>query len=182
MVRSSPRQRQKLSPVPSWITLGFVLGALTVWAFLKRPERPANMGAGVAGDAAIVAGAQVEEPKPRNVASLADRPSFNVVDAVFELHRAYAFWEDDRTQIALWNSVTGEYSDFFEVYRTDDATFYRPIEKITWWLIDGYGPEEGLIRFAETNDMRLRRYAKAGILPESRRLPPPPPPQFDLAP
>lgn len=175
MARSSPAQRQKLSPAPSWITLGFGLGALTVWALLRQPELPPAPEP--------VAAAATEAPAPRgNVATLADRPSFNVVAAMFEQNLPWAFWHEGRSQFALWNSVTGDYTDFFEAQRVGDDLFFRPLDRLTWWLIDGYGPEAGVIRFAETNAMRLVRFEQAGILPEARKLPPPPAPQFNYLP
>ena len=164
--------------------LGFILGSVTVWAFLRRPEMPPSPPAVEADATAEPSDAAANAPatKSRNIATLADKPSISVVEAIFEQSREYAFWFENVTQIAIWNSVTGDYTDFFEVYRTRDATYFRPLDKLTWWRIDGYGPDPGMIRFAETNEMRLIRYRDAGVLPESHTLPPPPPPRFNLAP
>ena len=105
-----------------------------------------------------------------------------VVEALFEQHRAWAFWDHGATQIALWNGATGAFTDFFEIRRTEEGTYYRTLDALTWWPIEYYGPDNAPIRFTETNVMRLARYRAAGIVPEERKLPPPPPPHFDLAP
>ena len=179
----SASARASLSHVPSWILIGFGLGALTVWGFLSRPEPPPPVTPPAADVDATAATPLASPATPRrNPAALTDRPSLQVVEALFEQHRAWAFWDNGATQIALWNGATGAFTDFFEIRRTEEGTYYRTLDALTWWPIEYYGPDNAPIRFTETNVMRLARYRAAGIVPEERKLPPLPPPHFDLAP
>jgi len=165
------------SRAPSWVLLGVVLGGLTVWSFYDSTE----------AEVAVSAVSEVEPPAPdepappANPLARGDRPSLEVVEALFELYRPYVFWDRGLTQIAVWNGTTAAYTDFFEVVSTDHGEYFRSLEALTWWPIEDYGPEESPIRFCETNEMRLTRYRAAGLVPEQRVLPPPPPPRFEGA-
>src|SRR5690606_24948517 len=75
----------------------------------------------------------------------------------FEQYRQYAFWEDDRTEIAIWNSRTLDFTDFFEVLRTDTGTYYRSISMLTRLPLVNYGPPDSPVRFTETAAQRAAR-------------------------
>jgi hypothetical protein len=116
-----PISISKLSKTPSWIMLGFVLGALFVIALPpigrdKSAPPPAK---------------PVEPPKPVSPA-----PSqVATIQAVFEDPRweaiVAATWSNDINEVAFWNSGTREFSDFFEVRRVAGLNYFRSIPALT---------------------------------------------------
>lgn len=170
---------KKPSHVPSWVMLGFVLGALTVWSLLDTSPR-ATVATDESG-APPAATTTRDDPTAENPLARPDRPSIEIVEALLELYRPFVFWDRGLTQIAVWNGRTAAYTDYFEVISTETGTYFRSLEALTWWPIENYGPEESPIRFCETNEMRLRRFREAGLVPEQRVLPPPQPPRFEGA-
>jgi hypothetical protein len=121
-----------MSKVPSWISVGLVIGVLIGFAVQPAPKPP---------EVKIV---EVVKNVPQPV-------RFPVAEAVFEAYRSFAAWrDDDTTEIALWNPDTKHYTDFFEVRRVGDLTYFRTIPHLTRQLID-YGselPANAPIRFA----------------------------------
>jgi len=110
----------KPTQTPSWVMLGFVMGVLFMLA-LPRPE-PA------APPRPEPAAPPRPEPPPKPVAS---PPRIRTIDAVFADFEKYAVWDNDTTEVALWDSATKEYSDCYEVMRLGDAFFFRPIPRLT---------------------------------------------------
>jgi hypothetical protein len=107
----SPPVPAKPSMVPSWIMLGFALGALFVWALPRRPEAP------------------VREPVAPTPTPLVRR--FSTVEAVFEQWGQYASWSDNTTQIALWSGETNSFSECYEAVRVGEAVYFRSIPALT---------------------------------------------------
>jgi hypothetical protein len=179
---------RKPSTAPSWVMLGFALGALVTCTY-RGGERE-TAGIDRTEPAAVVVEPVEPPPNPAtevNEYAYPDRPSFNIVEALFDEFRHYAFWEDDRTEIALWNTRTLSFNDCFEVLRTDQGLYFRPIPELTRLPLEGYGPENSPILFTESAGQWVARYHKArGTTPPRvpgpgrvnlPKLPPPPPPR-----
>lgn len=131
--RPSPSQ---LSRTPSWIMLGFILGVLFVLALPRRepPPRP------------VVAAPT--PPPPRRT----EPPQLTTVETLFAQWSRYAVWDNDVTQIALWDPAVGAFSDYYEVRRIDGHAYFRSIPRLTNRIIR-HGPQPPSacpIRFTET--------------------------------
>lgn len=183
MTDSETVDRRKLSQVPSWIMLGFVVGVITMWLFRSAPDpvavpvaAPAAAEAEVEEEADAIAG---ERAAPAGGAL-----SMEIVAALWDEYRAYAFWNEDKTQIAVWNSEQLGFTDRYEVLRTLEADYFRPIETFTRLTLPGYGPENSPILYTETAEQRAERNQKLNPQPVERprrpdpvefnTLPPPP--------
>lgn len=155
---SAAERKEKLSQTPSWIMVGFVLGVLAVLGFQHEVDR-----AGAAPFAPTTNGVpSTPEPEPapvENVTALTDRPSLAVIEAVFEEWGGYARWAEDRTEVALWNSTTGGFTDYFEVARAADGLFFRSIAALTRPLTEANPPSEAPLRFTEPPGEREARRA-----------------------
>ena len=103
---------------PSWVMLGFVLGAFFVWALPEAKKKPPPPPALVE-----------RVPEPMTLASRL--PRLTEVEAVFAQWDRYAIWESDVTEVAYWNEETRSFSNFFEVLRSGDRLFFRSIPKLT---------------------------------------------------
>jgi hypothetical protein len=119
--------------------LGFVLGALFVIALPRRhPESPPPPAA--------------EPARPPPAAR--QPPRLTTAEAVFTEWARYAVWENDRTEVAIWNAETGDYTDCFEVLRSGDGYYFRSISRLTRpVLTHGVRPDSPL-RFTETEEQR----------------------------
>jgi hypothetical protein len=119
MAEETPKRRppiSQLSKTPSWVMLGFILGALFVSA-LPRREPPAPRPIVLAS-----------EPSKR---VKLDQPLLTTVEAVFAQWSNYAVWENDTTQVALWNTAVGDFAEFYEVRRIDDVFYFRSLDRLT---------------------------------------------------
>ncbi|GAB1489936.1 hypothetical protein MASR2M8_23930 [Opitutaceae bacterium] len=152
---SAAEPREKLSKTPSWIMVGFLLGVIAVLGFQHEMGR---------SSAAVEAAAIVAPPPPapapvENVTALTDRPSLAVIEAVFAEWGGFARWAEDRTEVALWNSTTGGFTDFFEIVRTADGLYVRSINRLTRPLTEADPPAEAPLRFTEPPEEREARRA-----------------------
>lgn len=128
-----------MSKTPSWIMLGFVLGALFVVALPTRKQEPS-----FEEERARLAAVPKPEP-PREPQPLA------IVEAVFSEWRDYAVWSDGTTEVALWNSRYRDFTDYYEVRRVAGDYFFRTIPALTRRpLPRGSVPEDCPLRFTET--------------------------------
>jgi hypothetical protein len=159
-----PIPREKLSKTPSWIMVGFVVGC--VFAYVadreidKRRPKPAAEPVPVTR--------AVESPPTAQLAPT--RLSLSEVDAIFRQFSAGAVWENDITEVAVWNPVTKKFSDLVEVMRSGEYFYFRPITRLTRPLIS-VEPEPGvLLLFTETEANREARLK--GIPPIFRPAPP----------
>jgi hypothetical protein len=107
-----------MSMTPSWVMLGFVLGAFFVWALPESKKALPPSSTPVA-----------RAPEPMMLASRL--PRLTDVEAVFAQWDRYAIWENDVTEVAYWNEETRSFSNFFEVLRSGDRLFFRSIPKLT---------------------------------------------------
>ncbi len=135
-IRSHPPSPATMSKVPSWVSLGFVLGALVVWAVPKpEPKAPPP--------APARAVAPPREPQATKLTT---------VEAVFAEWGSNAVWDSDTTQMAYWNPGTEGFTEFYEVRRIADALYFRSIPKLTR-LVIRHGkplPPECPLQFTET--------------------------------
>ncbi|HWA08558.1 MAG TPA: hypothetical protein VG838_03740 [Opitutaceae bacterium] len=113
--RESAPPSRRLSKTPSWIMLGFLLGAMFVWSLPRPKEAPAVAAAPVKAEA---------PPAP-------SAPRLTAVEAVFEEWGQYAVWDNDVTEVALWNPQANAFTDYFEVLRTGDRLYFRSIPRLT---------------------------------------------------
>jgi hypothetical protein len=137
-----PISISKLSKTPSWIMLGFVLGALFVIALPPIGDDKAPPPSPV----------PAEPPKP----AIPAVPQVTEIQAVFEDPRweGFAVWTNDVTEVALWNRDTREFSDFFEVRRLAGANYYRSIPALTWRIMNSKNlPQECPLRFGAPKEM-----------------------------
>lgn len=134
-----PASIAKLSKTPSWIMLGFLLGAAFVAALPSRRKPPAEPAAR-------------ETPLPAQVV-VRTTPALTTVEAVFAEWGRHAVWSDDVTEVALWNSQERAFSDFYEVRRIEGVLYFRSIPKLTRRIIARGRPmPDSPLRFTETEE------------------------------
>lgn len=136
---SRPELPPKPSMAPSWVLLGFGIGVLFIW-MLPRSEIPAAAGL---------------EPAPAPVARSA--PQIAVVEAVFAEWGSAASWENDGTEVALWSSETGSYSQCFRVIRTGGMYFFRSIPRLTRPVLTRGVRDNSPLQFTESEAQRAER-------------------------
>lgn len=177
---------EKPSQIPSWIMVGFVIGALTMWAFqsggpdeLVAEAKRAEVATPKEAEPEVLAGSS--NPMARE-----DQPSIELVAALFDQFREYAFWSNGRTEIGVWNGKTLSFSNRFEVLEHGGRVYFRPISSFSRLPLDGYGPDASPLLFTETAEQRATRYFRANpeLAPDANsrdpvefdKLPPPPDP------
>jgi hypothetical protein len=134
---ATPPRPGKPSQIPSWVVLGFALGALFVAALPRRPEPPPP----AAPEPAI-------RPAPP--------PPVTTIEAVFASWEQYAVWADNTTQVALWDAHTKSYSECYEVLRVGENYYFRSIPALTRpVLTHGVVPESPL-QFTESPAQRAK--------------------------
>jgi len=111
---SPPSARSKPSKIPSWIMLGFVLGALFVRA-LPRPREAVTRTPPVT---------PVLSAPPAAV-----HPRFSEVEASFTEWQQYAVWAGDVTYVVMWDGETKKFRDCYEVLRRSDDLFFRSVPR-----------------------------------------------------
>jgi hypothetical protein len=140
MDEEAPQAPAKPSQTPSWVTLGFILGALFVLAWPRHtPDAPE--------DKPVVEAAPTPSRAP-------PAPRYATVDAVFEAYGNYAVWSDDTTQIALWSPEEKKYADCYEVVRVGGENYFRPIPGLTRPVLTHGIPENAPLQFTETESQR----------------------------
>jgi len=161
----------KLSKTPSWIMLGFVLGALFVIALPPMGgDKPAAEPA-----------KPVEPPK---VAMPPEPTQLTTIEAVFEDPRwkEFTFWSNDTTEVALWNHDAKQFSDFYEVRRFGGVNYYRSIPSLTRPIVKNMKalPDDCPLRFTaavadeiyrDNVPARTEQPAERGWKPQPHPLP-----------
>jgi len=127
-----PIPPSRLSKTPSWITLGFLLGAMFVLA-LPRGDR--NPAAPAAASAPVVK---------------LERPKLTEIEAVFADWEHYAVWENDLTEVALWDPATHTYAIFYEVLRSGENYYFHTIPHFTRPVLTRGVPDQSPLQFTET--------------------------------
>jgi hypothetical protein len=173
--RTYPMSPAKMSKTPSWIMLGFVLGALAAAAFLRQPQKPAVVPA-----APPVAITPPEPEKPRFPQPLSK------IETVFEMFGKEAVWDrHETTEVGLFDSETNRFADFYEIRRMEGKLYFRTIPELTRRV---FVPEKAdpanPLQFTETEEQfneRMERWRRANPLGEAfvkRTQPPPPTPKL----
>lgn len=132
----------KPSAAPSWVFLGFVLGALCVLAIpSKRKSEP--------------------EAQPVPVEKPAPPPAFNSkrfeeVQAVFSAYSQYAVWQNDLTQICVYDPGLNRFAECYEVFRSGDQLYFRTIPSLTWPILTHGIPDNAPIEFTEPTESRAQ--------------------------
>jgi hypothetical protein len=150
-----PVPASRLSKTPSWITLGFVLGALFVYTL---PHNESN--------SRIPPRAEFTAPVVR-----LDRPKLTEIEAVFADWERYAVWQDDTTEVAYWDTDKRTYSIYYEVLRRDGTFYFRSIPRLTRPVLRRGVPEQSPLQFTETDESR-RAWLEHGQFEPPRYTPP----------
>jgi len=145
-----PPSPSRLSRTPSWVLLGFVLGAGFVWS-LPRPAAPMPAAT----------------PPPPTVQL--SRPAATDIEAVFHDWGRHAVWDHDLTEVALWDVDRRSYSICYEILRTGDGLYFRSIPKLTRPVLTHGVPHTSPLLYTETEEQR-REWLAGGEPP----LTPPP--------
>ena len=112
-----PLSPAKMSKTPSWVMVGFLLGAAFVWGYKRDAEKTAPVAPAI----------PAEWPK---ALTLAPSP-LTTIEAVFDEWKEHAVWENNLTEVALWRSDTGAYSECYEVRRVNGTLYFRSIPRLT---------------------------------------------------
>ena len=138
----------KPSQAPSWVLMGFVLGALCVVAVSKvRPPGKASAGADDGQVAATVSQAPAPKPAPGR---------FQGVEAVFYEWSKYAVWDHDTTEISVYDPDLKRYAECYEVIRAGDEYYFRTIPALTRPILTHGVPANSPLQFTETVESRAR--------------------------
>lgn len=134
----------KLSMTPSWVMLGFVMGALVVYALQPHEKKPA----------APRAAPPAKPAQPAASAAPLPRPRLTTIEAVFAEWGAFALWDNDTTEVALWNPDQRDFTDFHEVRRVDGTCYFRTIPRLTRRVVNRGKPlpESCPLQFTETEE------------------------------
>jgi hypothetical protein len=147
--KSYPTSPAKLSKTPSWIMLGFLLGAAFVAALppMKRATEPLRPETGLNERPTF----RAESSDPGKAPA---PPQISVIEAVFATWGRYAVWApDDTTQVALWNAEQRDFTEFFEVRRFGVEYYFRSLPALTRRVMMRARPsEECPLRFTETEE------------------------------
>jgi hypothetical protein len=92
------------------------------------------------------------EPAAAPVARSA--PQIAVIEAVFAEWGSSASWENDVTEVALWSSETGSYSQCFQVIRTGGMYFFRSIPRLTRPVLTRGVRDNSPLQFTESEAQR----------------------------
>lgn len=154
--KSSPPSRP--SQIPSWVLLGFVVGALFVWALPHGPKANPEPAAAIKRTTVIL-----------------ERPKATDIEAVFADWGRYAVWDRDVTEVALWDVDRKEYSICYEILRVGDSYYFRSIPHLTRTILTHGVPEHSPLVYTETEDQR-REWLNAKLSepikpPEARKSP-----------
>ena len=131
----------RLSRTPSWVMLGFLLGALAVYAMM-RPRGGAPVST------LPVATNTPPAPEPKREA-----PMLTTIEAVFATWGENAVWHANTTEVALWNTRDRDFTDFYEVRRIGGVNYFRSIPALTRRVIRrGKEIPECPLQFTETEE------------------------------
>ena len=169
----------KPSPVPSWVILGFILGGLCVYTFFRsaHPVAPSPSAAAA------------ETPAPEAIHPvLRAQPlsRFLAVQELFAQSASYAVWENDTTQISVYDPDLGQFGECYEVTRRGEDYYFRTITSLTRPILTHGVPKNSLVEFTETAASRAQwlkdvsdenwRSFSNGVHEGMSQTPTPPPP------
>lgn len=147
--KNPPLSPSKMSKTPSWLMLGFLTGAAFMWAFQRdgtKPPAPAPV-------------TLTEWPKAVRIPA----SPLTTIEAVFDEWKENAVWEHDTTEVAMWRSESGAYSEFYEVRRVGEVLYFRSIPKLTRRFVGSTDalPSNAPLRFTET-EKHYREWLEQG--------------------
>jgi hypothetical protein len=132
-----------LSKTPSWIMLGFLLGAasvLALWAPWKKP--PPALAAALPP---VPAAFEPARPRPP--------PQLTTIEAVFAEWGDRAVWADGTTEVALWSVRDRDFTEFYEVRKFGGTPYFRSLPRLTRRVIARGKPvPECPLQFTETEE------------------------------
>jgi hypothetical protein len=136
-----PPPVSQLSKTPSWVLLGFVIGAAFVW-LLPHPEPKSEPP-------------RRRAPPPAAAPAPHEKRDLAVIDAVFAEWGGDAIWENDLTEVALWDAEAKAFGHCYEVLRSGGNFYFRPIDRLTRpVLTHGQLKPGSPLRYTETEAMR----------------------------
>ena len=139
--KNYPLSTSKMSKTPSWIMLGFLLGAVFVAALPPLRKKPAPE---------TVALRAIEPARP---AAPREPGPLTTIEGVFAEWDKHAVWSDDVTEVAMWNIGEKAYADFYEVRRIGGVFYFRTIPRLTRRVIArGKHPSESPLQFTESEE------------------------------
>lgn len=133
---TNPPRTPQLSKTPSWIMLGFILGALAVYT-LPRPEKKVPAPPMAAKTLPAV-------PTPPEKPTV-ERAVF--FEDVFAQYSGNAVWQNDLTEVAFWNAPRRAFSDCYEVMRVSDKFYFRSIPHLTRPVLKEGVPPDSPLQF-----------------------------------
>lgn len=148
----SNQKKEKLSRAPSWIMVGFVIGALFAYGVQRRLQQsavPPAVPARTAGEA--------KPASPPPAANPVSHASLSEIENVFAQYGEHAVWRYDLTEVALWRPETNKYSQCFEVLRSGGVYYFRTIPHLTRPVVRPNRTPDAPLRFTEPEDEQLKR-------------------------
>ena len=146
--------KDKLSTVPSWIMVGFIIGAIFAVGVQREITRRDKE------QAAAKLPPPPPPPKvevPPSLSAVKDRSSLSAIENVFVQYESNAVWRNDLTEVALWNAQTNKFSECFEVVRSGDVYYFRTIPHLTRPVIRPNMTPDLPLRFTEPEDEQMKR-------------------------
>lgn len=147
--------KSKLSTTPSWIMVGFVIGALFAFGVDRELDRRNQTKSPATPMPPASVPAKVEPQKSSS--ALKDRTSLSAIENIFAQYDSHAIWRNDLTEIALWNAETNKFSECFEVMRSGEYYYYRTIPSLTRPVLRPNPAPELPLRYTEPEDEQLKR-------------------------
>jgi hypothetical protein len=83
-----------------------------------------------------------------------ERPRATDIEAVFAEWGRYAVWENDLTEVALWDVEKKAYSIYYEILRSGDLYYFRSIPQLTRPLLTHGVPRKSPLQYTEPEEMR----------------------------
>ncbi len=140
MEDTSTPSSSRMSKAPSWASIGFVLGALFVWLLPKPPPEVIEV--------------PVRDESPPPLVAPRETPDFAQIEAVFSEWAGEAVWYDEKTEVALWDIETSQYSRFYEIVRVGNEYYYRSIASLTRPVLTHGVSVNAPLLFTETEKQR----------------------------
>lgn len=148
------KPKEKLSTIPSWIMVGFIVGALFSLGVQRELARRDQEKAAAAKPLPPPPVKLEPVPSPSVVK---DRASLSAIENVFVQYESNAVWRNDITEVALWNAQTNKFSELFEVMRSGDNYYFRTIPQLTRPVIRPNPAPDLPLRFTEPEDVQMKR-------------------------
>lgn len=137
-------------PISLWLTLGFAAGLAFGWFAFRDAKSPAAQRPAAAKAA--------KPPEPASEEIPVNAGTLRAVEQTFERWGGYAVWENDTTEIAVWDPRRKKHSDTYEVRRHEGRFYFRALRALTRPLIDHGVSATMPVQFTEPPEARARFY------------------------